>query len=152
MIVAKRDRIARDSFVAGMIERAAAKLGARVQTADGVANTDSPADAFMRSIIDAAAAYERSLISLRTAAALKAKRARGERAGNVPFGYTADAAGKLSTNDAERAVISQVRALRAAGLSVRAVVAELARCGVTGRTGKPLDVRQVHNIAKAAAA
>ena len=43
-------------------------------------------------------------------------------------------------------MIAQVRALRDAGLSFRGIVAELARVGVVGRTGRALDVRQVHNI------
>ena len=100
----------------------------------------------MRSILDAAAQYERALIRSRTKAALAAKRAKGERTGTVPYGYSADDAGRLVECPAERAVIAQVRALRDAGLSFRGIVAELARVGVVGRTGRALDVRQVHNI------
>jgi DNA invertase Pin-like site-specific DNA recombinase len=40
-------------------------------------------------IMDAAAAYERALIRARTKAALAAKRARGERSGEVPYGFRA---------------------------------------------------------------
>lgn len=150
LVVAKRDRLARDVYVAAAIDRAVASSGARVVSADGTANGDTPADAFMRTILDAAAAYERALIRARTKAALGAKRAKGERAGTVPYGYSADASGRLVECPAERAVIAQVRALRAAGLTFRGIVAELARAGVVGRTGRALDVRQVHNMVVAA--
>lgn len=149
LVIAKRDRLARDIAVAAMIERATATAGARVVSADGTANGDTPADAFMRAILDGAAAYERALIRARTKSALAAKRARGERAGTVPYGYTADAAGRLTPNAAEQAVIGAVRELRAAGLSLRAVVAVLASRGLVSRAQKPLALAQVARIARA---
>jgi site-specific DNA recombinase len=93
LVVAKRDRLARDVYVASTIERAVAQGGARVTSADGTANGDTPADAFMRTVIDGAAAYERALIRARTKAALAAKRARGERSGEVPYGMRLSADG-----------------------------------------------------------
>lgn len=83
LVVAKRDRIARDVVLAAGIERAARNAGARVVSADGTGNGDTPADGFMRTIIDGAAEYERALIRVRTRAALQAKRARGERVVSV---------------------------------------------------------------------
>ena len=151
LVVAKRDRLARDCYVAGAIDRAAAAAGARVVSADGTGNGDTPADGFMRSVLDAAAAYERALIRSRTKAALAVKKARGERTGTVRYGFTADAAGRLVECPAELAVIAQVRALRDAGLSHRAIVAELARIGVIGRTGRALGLSQVQNILAGAA-
>lgn len=152
LVVAKRDRLARDVMAAAMLERMACDAGARIVSAAGE-GTDSndPSAVLMRTLVDAFAQYERAMIAARTKAALGAKRARGERAGTVPYGFTADAAGRLSPCPAERAIIAQVHALRAAGLSFRAIVAELARVGVVGRTGNALDVRQVHSLAKAAA-
>lgn len=151
LIVAKRDRLSRDPMNAMLLERMASTAGARIVSASGEGNGTTPGDAFLRGIIDLAAAYEVQMIRARTRAALKAKRARGERAGNVPYGFTADATGKLSPCAAERAVIAQVHALRAAGLSQRAIVAELARAGVVGRTGNGLALLQVQNILAVAA-
>ncbi len=68
LVVARRDRLARDVVIAATIERTAAQYGARVISADGVGNGDSPADQFMRTILDGAAAYERALIRQRTRA------------------------------------------------------------------------------------
>jgi hypothetical protein len=41
LVVAKRDRLARDVYVAATIERAVASGGARVVSADGTANGDA---------------------------------------------------------------------------------------------------------------
>lgn len=152
LVIAKRDRLARDVAVAAMIEKAVDAAGAKVVSADGAGNGDSPADAFMRTLLDGAAAYERALIRARTKAALAAKRARGERAGAVPFGYTADDAGRLSTCAVEHAVIAIVAELRAAGMPLRAIVVELGRRGLVSRKGRPLQLTQVARMVKAAAA
>lgn len=149
LVVAKRDRIARDVAIAIAIERAVSRLGARIASADGVANGDTAADSFLRTILDGAAQYERALIRQRTKAALKAKRARGERAGNVPFGFTALVSGALAEHEGEQAIIGHVRTLRAAGLTLRGIVAELARGGFVGRTGRALALPQVARIARA---
>jgi len=152
LVVAKRDRLARDVYVAATIERAVATGGARVASADGTANGDTPADAFMRTILDAAAAYERALIRARTKAALAAKRARGERSGEVPYGYRAVEGGRLEADEAEQAVLAVVAELRAAGLSHRAIVAELSARGLVSRAGRPFAKTQVARMLARAAA
>lgn len=153
LVVAKRDRLARDVMAAAMLERMALDAGARIVSAAGE-GTDSndPSAVLMRTLVDAFAQYERAMIAARTKAALGAKRARGERAGTVPYGFTSDAAGRLSPCPAERAIIAQVHALRAAGVTLRGIVAELARAGVVGRTGNALAMAQVQNILTRAAA
>ncbi len=153
LLVAKRDRLARDTYIAGAIERAAEQSGARVACADGTANGDTPADAFMRSILDAAAQYERALIRARTKAALGAKKARGERAGTVAYGYRLAADGvRVEPDAAEQGVLSVVRELRAAGMSHRAIVAALAARGLASRAGGALSQTQVARILARAAA
>jgi DNA invertase Pin-like site-specific DNA recombinase len=144
LVVAKRDRVARDVVIAAMVERAATAAGARLVSADGTGNGDSPADAFMRTVIDGAAAYERGLIRARTSAALAAKAARGERVGAVPYGFRVAADGvQLERDDAEQAVLVVVRELRAAGMSQRAIVSELAARGLVSRAGRPFQKTQI---------
>lgn len=87
-----------------------------------------------------------------TKAALAAKRARGERAGEIPFGFTADAAGLLLAHEGEQSIIAIVQRYRAAGATLRAVVSELARRGLVSRTGRAFQLTQVARIAKATAA
>jgi site-specific DNA recombinase len=143
-VVAKRDRIARDVVLTAGVERAAAQSGASVVSAAGEGNGDAPADAFMRTVIDGAAAYERALICARTKAALAAKAAKGERAGEIPYGYRLGGDGThLEASGAEQAVLAAVRGVRCAGLSHRAIVAELATRGLVSRAGRPFGQTQV---------
>lgn len=128
LVVAKRDRIARDVVIAATVERSAASAGARLVSADGTGNGDTPADAFMRTMVDGAAAYERGLIRARTKAALAAKKARGERAGTVPYGYRASDDGRLIEDASELAVVRKVRELRSSGLSLRCIVGGACAC------------------------
>jgi len=150
LVVAKRDRLARDVYVAATIERALAQTRARVVTADGTANGDTPADAFMRTILDGAAAYERALIRARTRGALAAKRARGERTGALPYGFVLASDGtRLVEEPAEQAVLAVVRDLRRAGLSIRAIVAELAARQLVSRAGRSFAPTQIHRMVAA---
>lgn len=144
LVVAKRDRIARDVVIAAMVERAAASSGARVVSADGTGNGDTPADAFMRTILDGAAAYERALIRSRTKAALAAKSARGERVGAVPYGYRLASDGtRLVPDAAEQETIALVRRLASEGMSQNKIARELASSGIVGRSGRPLFQAQI---------
>ena len=81
-------------------------------------------------------AHDRDLrIAELTQAALQAKRRKGERTGRVPFGSQLAADGvHLIDNPREQAVIDEIRGLRAAGLSIRAIVATVNRECDAGRT------------------
>ena len=146
LVVARRDRLARDVAVAAAITRATEQCGARVVSADGSANGEGAADSFLRTILDAAAAYERELIRQRTKAALRAKRERGERAGELPFGYADAGDGRLIPQESEQRTLHLVNDLRAQGLTLRAIVAELEAQGIRSRSGKPLGLTQVSRI------
>lgn len=144
LVVARRDRIARDVVVAALVDRAVTTAGARLVSASGEGNGDSPADAFIRTVIDGAAQYEHGLIRARTCAALAAKRARGERIGSVPFGFALDADGaRLVADEREQATIARARKLRSYGLSLRAVAARLAAEGHVSRTKRRFLAEQI---------
>lgn len=152
LVVARRDRLARDVVLAALIERLCERQGARLLSAAGEGGDgDDPAGQLMRRIVDAFAEYERALIRARTTAALAAKRRRGERAGAVPWGFRADQAGRLEPDAGELAAAQLARDLSASGLSVRAVVAELEARGVLGRAGRPLCRASVRNLLAASA-
>ena len=70
------------------------------------------------------AEFERNTTGERTAAALAFKKAKGERVGQVPFGFAA-AAGDLVERDDEQKTIAAIVELRGSGLSLRAIVDEL---------------------------
>ncbi len=152
LLIAKRDRIARDTFLSLVIEKAVGKRGAVIASADGVGNGDGPADAFMRSIMDAAAQFERGLIRQRTRAAMAAKRRAGERIGEVPFGWDADAEGNLIENAAEQKVIACILDCRRAGMSLRQIAAILNGQAVTTKKGRSWYGETVRSILERAAA
>ena len=147
LVAAKRDRIARDTVIAAMVEQAAGRAGATLTTADGSSDGVGPEGMLMRGIVDVFAGYERAVIKSRTRAALAVKRSRGERIGQVPYGYALAADGvHLTENTAEQAIIAQIRALRAAGLSLRAVTTECVRRGILSRAGHSLALTQIARI------
>lgn len=147
LVVAKRDRVARDVVVAATVERTAARAGARLVSADGTGNSDAPEGVMMRGIVDVFAQYERAVIRARTTAALAAKAARGERVGSVAFGYRLAADGvRVEPDEREQGVIARVRELRTSGLSTRAIVARLAAEGATSRSGRPPNQTQVCRV------
>ena len=135
--MAKWDRLARDIMVAAMVERMVERVGARIVSADGVGVGDGPEAALMRAMVQAFAAYERALIRARTSAALRALRAKGQRAGEVPMGYRLAEDGKGLLEDAgEIEAIDQARKLRAEGLSYRRIAAEMEQRGMHPRGTK----------------
>jgi site-specific DNA recombinase len=156
LVVAKRDRIARDVMLTTMVTRMVASLGASVVSAAGEGNGSGPADEFMRTVIDGAAQYERALIRARTKAALAVKRARGEKTGGgIPFGFrlrcsARGASGRLldpalEPVPEEQAVIAAAREL-AEGRSLAKIAAELASRGIVSRSGRPFAPSQVSRL------
>ena len=108
---------------------------------------DDPASVLMRRIVDAFGEYERLIIKARTKAALGAKKARGERVGQVPYGWRLKADGvHLEAVKAEQEAISEARRLRAAGLSLRKVAGELATRGFVARNGRAFQAEQVRRL------
>ncbi|MDP2815837.1 MAG: recombinase family protein [Rectinemataceae bacterium] len=135
LIVAKRDRLGRDPLVLAMIEASVNRKGARVISASGEGTeNDDPSSILMRRMVDAFSEYERLIIKARTKAALQAKKARNERVGHIPFGYRLAADGKhLEPCEYERAILEEIGALKASGLSLRGIAQELNRKGLTNR-------------------
>ena len=151
LVVAKRDRLGRDPIVVAMIESAVGRKGARIVSAAGEGTEgDDPASVLMRRMIDAFAEYERLLIGARTKAALGAKKARGERTGAVPYGYTLATDGvKLVAVPDEQDVIAEARRLHGAGLSLRAIARELESQGFVSRNGKAFVATQIQRLVAA---
>lgn len=149
LIVAKRDRLGRDLIGVAMIERSITRKGARIVSAAGEGTEGTDAGAMMqRQILDVFAEYERRLIGQRTKAALQAKRARGERAGNIPFGYRVASDGqKLEPCEAEQAALAILRELRGAGFTLQRIAEELNRQGFTTRRGTPWRFQYVAALA-----
>jgi DNA invertase Pin-like site-specific DNA recombinase len=133
LVAAKRDRLARSVAVAATIETLATEAGARVLTADGVAADEGPEGELLRTLLDAFAAYERSLIRARTRAALQAKKRRGERLGRPRKAVDAN-------------LVARVREMRKRGLSWARTAALLSK-----QTRRPVHVTSLVRLLERAA-
>ncbi len=154
LLVAKRDRLARETMFAAMIERLVERSGARVRSADGVGNGDGPEDQLLRTIIDAFATYERQIIKGRTKAALAVKKTRRERVGQIPYGWKLSQDGvHVEPEPEEQEVIRIAGGLRAKGLTFQAIGKALAEQGMFPRGGKrKWHPQTISNILRADAA
>lgn len=146
LVIAKRCRLGRDAFAVLMIERAVAKRGASISSADGIGNGDDPASQLLKNMIDAVAVFERSQTRARTRAALAAKRKAGERTGTVPFGWDAAADGRLVPVEAEQLVLRRIMDCRQAGLSLRAIAAILNDESVSTKKGTKWHASTIRSV------
>ena len=150
LIVAKRDRLARDVYLSAWIEKECKRRGATVQSAAGEGTeNDDPASMLMRHMIDAFAEFERHQIAARLAGGRAQARKRGRKlGGDVPFGYRLDSDEKhLVENADEQEAIRLIHQLREEGESLRDIGNELRRRGVLTRRGKanwhPQTIKQI---------
>ena len=133
---AKRDRLARNTAIAQEIEQLAFSNGASVRTADGLSDGRGSSGLLSRGLHDLLGAYEREVIRERTRAAMQVKKARGERAGTIPYGFRLASDGKrLERDEHEHEIIRRARALRAEGLSFHKIARRLTAENLAPRKG-----------------
>jgi len=114
-------------------------------------DTSSAMGKFFLNIMASLAQMERDLIAERTRDALQHKIRKGERAGQIPYGFTLSPDGKtLIPNIEEQRTISLIRELVGKGYSYRAVCRELETRNIRP-VGKAWHHQTIRNIlAKAA--
>ncbi len=132
LLVSKRDRLGRDPMAIAMIEAAIKRKGGRVVSVAGEGtDSEEPTAILMRRMVDAFSEYERLVIKARTKAALQAKKRRGERVGQLPYGADVGPDDeRLVENEAELATLAVVHELRGRGLSMQAVAEKLNEMGI----------------------
>ena len=148
LLVAKRDRMARDIVLTKMIERMVAKRKALIHSLDGN-NESTPDGDFMNGILDLSAAREVALIRARTKAALGAKKARGERMGKIPFGFMADSDGvHVVPCEHEQSILRMIAGFRNDGYSLQRIANALNNKSMFNRQGNPWNPVLLHTICK----
>jgi site-specific DNA recombinase len=151
LLVYKRDRIARDTMTALVIDDQVARRGARIVSTQGEASDDdTPTGKFVRTVLDAVAELERAMIKARLNAGRAAKKRRGLKTTRViPYGFRVGADRKtLEPEPAEQAVLGDIMGLRASGMTLREIQAALSERGVLARGGKPFTVSTLGVIVK----
>jgi DNA invertase Pin-like site-specific DNA recombinase len=89
LVVAKLDRLSRSPFILLTLEQEFSRTGLRITSTEGEGTeSDDPASVLVRRMLQAVAEHELQMIRARTRAGLAAKKARGERLGRPPYGFT----------------------------------------------------------------
>lgn len=103
LVVAKRDRIARDRLKIALLEQLLKSKGCKLVSAAGegtdVDDPDDPMAFMVRGMVDLFAEFERIQVKWRTRMSLAAKKRRGERTGQIPYGV------RLGKDDGRRSRI-----------------------------------------------
>lgn len=152
LLVVKLDRLTRSVIDLGtLIDRHFGDKGAALMSVSEQIDTRSAAGRLVLNVLMSVAQWEREAIGERTSAAMAHKAARGEyTGGRAPYGFTiADDGATLVKLPAEQAVIAEARELRASGLSLRAIAAELDKRGLRSRKGKTFAATQVKRMVAA---
>lgn len=147
LLIAKRDRLARDMMSSILLEQMVAKKGGRIVSVAGEGtDDDDPTSILMRRMVDAFAEYERLVIAARTRAALQAKKRRGLRTGRVPYGKVlversvirskSGRPAQLADNPEQLTVLVKVRTMRAEGQTMKAIAERLTDDGIPTATGR----------------
>lgn len=147
LVVAKRDRLARNVLISIGIQQEIRKLGAVLVFADGSPGyadpMEDPMGWIMARLSDDLAEWERHMIRHRTHKALQAKRASGRLAGQVPYGYRAVGGELLPVNE-ELGAMQRAAQLRADGWTFAEIAGALETDGVRLRSGAPVTASAVH--------
>ncbi|MFZ5868556.1 MAG: recombinase family protein [Thermodesulfobacteriota bacterium] len=115
-------------------------------------DTTAPAGKFMISVLAAAAEMERGMIRERCNAGRRARKAAGERIGEVPFGWSLGPNGRtLVPNEKEQEARALIFSLHRSGHSLRSIAAELERRGIRTKKGGRWSHRQISSILRSAA-
>ena len=136
LVVYSLSRLARSTRDAIDIAERLHKAGADLVSLTERIDTTTAAGKMVFRMLAVLAEFERDLVSERTAAALAHKRCRGERVGDIPYGWRlTDDGTTLAPIESEQTTIRQIRAMREGGVSYRAIAEELTRRGVPTKKG-----------------
>lgn len=150
LVVQRLDRFSREPLTAALAECELRKNGASLVCADGAGSGDDPTSELIRGILLSVARFEKALIRSRIKAALAVKRSRGERVGAPPYGFRAE--GKALVSDADETTVRErLRAMRASGMTIRAIRDQATAEGLRNRMGNPFTIAAVHALVTRAA-
>jgi DNA invertase Pin-like site-specific DNA recombinase len=144
LVVYSLSRLARSTKDTIEISERLAKSGADLVSLSEKIDTTSAAGKMVFRMMAVLAEFESDQISERTATAMQFKKAKGELVGAVPYGFELAADGvNLIHNKAEQETIIQARELKASGLSLRKIAADLSRRGFNARNGQAFQSTQI---------
>lgn len=153
VIVANLDRFARDMAGAMNELDAFRRRGVELHVAGRGRVETETASGFIAAGVEALLGeHYRRLVSEKTRSALAMKRAKGERVGEVPFGFhVADDGRTLEPDDREQAILDLIRDLRATGATLQRIADDLNGRGIATRRGSAWRLQYIAALLKRAA-
>ena len=151
VVVMKLDRLTRSVADLGTLVEKYFQKAALLSVSEQI-DTRTAGGRLVLNVLASVAQWEREAIGERTSTAMQHKASKGEfTGGHAPYGFAlADDGVSLVEVPAEQAVMVEANTLRAAGLSLRAIAAELARRGFVARTGRSFGAEMVRRMVAAA--
>jgi len=152
VIVLRLDRISRDTIQSGWIRYEIDKKDAELVTLENT--TKDKTTKLIENILLAFAEYERETTLWRITKALENKKSKGEALGGkyARYGFKfefRDGTKYLVKDEEEQKVISRIKKFK--GKTANFIAKVLADDGVTGKSGKPIERKQVQRILDAIA-
>lgn len=137
LIVYSLSRLARSTKDAITIAERLEKAGADLVSLSEKIDTTSAAGKMVFRMLAVLAEFERDLVSERTKGAMAHMKLQGLCVGSVPYGFKlAEDGAHLVADDAEAAMVADIRTMRAAGLTWQAIADAMNARGATTKKGK----------------
>jgi DNA invertase Pin-like site-specific DNA recombinase len=136
LVIYSLSRLSRSTADTLAITARLEKSGAEFVSLSEKIETGSAAGRMVFRMLSVLNEFERDQIAERTRAAMQFKKSKGERVGEVPFGFTLHADGvQLVPCPIEQRAIELIVSLRSKGLSLRAIAAEIEAAGAATKKG-----------------
>ena len=135
VIICKLDRLTRSVGDLAQLLSLFDKHGVALVSLAESLDTQSAAGRLVINVMGAVAQWEREVISERTKAALAYKKSKGQRVGNIPFGYKMGEGKQLVESEYEQTIIKVIACHRDRGRSYRWIARWLNQSTYTTRKG-----------------
>ena len=146
----KLDRITRSVRDLGELVELFQRSGVEFASVTDHIDTTTAAGRLVLNVMGSVSQWEREAIGERTSEALAALRAQGKRISrHAPYGYRSDGTGGWTPDEHEQQAVGLIVKLRAEGLSLRAIAAELEGRGFQSRSSRRLSAQTIANVLSA---
>ena len=140
VIICKLDRLTRSVRDLSDLLEVFEKHNVALVSVEEYLDTKSASGRLIINIMTVVSQWEREVIGERTQAVMDFKKSRGERLGNIPYGFRDDGTGKLVEDEDEQEVLKAIRVLRAndpsfTGRSMSCIADHLNDIGLKTRRG-----------------
>ena len=145
VLVVKLDRLTRSvKDLCHLLERYFSKDKVLISVQEKI-DTNSAMGRMVMNVVMSISQWEREATSERTRAVLQHKKAKGERVGNIAFGYKLALDGvHLEEHLREQEILEVVTLMRKSGMTLNEISKDVRLRGYQSRNGKPFGISSIH--------